>query len=172
MGKAIDKLQKYAAMQVEDRHQDVIASKETRSFYFNFHGNTLRISDHLPNQASTATMSIIMTSDPNLYVLNQHHTGRLTVVNYSQAKQLVKSFSLLGDIFRKPEVPFAMDKDVMDALKGNAKEGSSTIMGVPSSLFTPKQLAQIGSYVRQAYDNRNKVKESAARVEEHVEKLK
>lgn len=172
MSNKIDKLQRYAAMQVDDRKSDVIASKDTRSFYFNFHGNTLRISDHLPLAECAVTMSIIMTSDPDVYVMNQHKTGRLTVLNYEKAKEVVRSFKYVADIFRRPEVPFAMEKDVVDALTSK-NGGSDTILGVPSSAFSPKQVNQINSFKNQVLENhRTKVKEAAAAIEEHTEKLK
>lgn len=172
MSYPIDKLQRYAAMQVDDRKSDVIVSRETRSFYYNFHGNTLRISDHLPLEGSGVTMSIIMTSDPNVYVMNQHKTGRLTVLNYEKAKEVVRTFKYMADIFRRPEVPFAMEKDVVDALTSK-NGGSDTILGVPSSAFSPKQVNQITSFKNQVLENhRTKVKEAAAAIEEHTDRLK
>ena len=90
----LDKLQRYAASKVRNKEKDIILSKDTMSAYYNYSGSILRISDHLARENSGATMSIIITSDPNLYVLNHYPTGTVSVVNYSQAFSCSMALSL------------------------------------------------------------------------------
>ena len=166
MSNNFDRLQKYAATRVKDRNADVIWAHNTRSAYFNFNGSTLRISDHLPlaEKANTAgvTMSIIMTPNPDQYILQQHSTGFLSVVNYEQAKEIVRSFQAVSDIFKYPQTPFKVEKEFINTVTAADKD---TILGVPSSQFTKKQLTMIKGVVAQARQRQQQLKAAATKVE-------
>ena len=154
-----DKLQKYAASKVVNKDKDVIMSMSTKSAYFNFNGNTLRISDHLPasgkSTAPGVTLSIIITSDPNAYILQHYATGRLSVITYERAKEIIRSIGALSDIFRYPITPFRMEKEVLDT----APE-KKTVLGIPEAMFTPKQMELIKNMVNQAISNATKKEKS------------
>lgn len=166
----LDKLQRYAASKVRNKEKDIIISKDTMSAYYNFSGSILRISDHLARENSGATMSIIITSDPNQYVLNHYPTGTLSVVNYSQAKEIVRTFGYVTDVFRKPESPFALEKEVIDTLTGNGN-ASAAILGLPASAFTDKQLSSIHLMWNQAKQNLDKNREKAMEHEKNVKHM-
>jgi len=171
--KKVDKLQKYAASKVLDKEKDIIWSSSTNSGYFNYNGSTLRISDHLPSADKAnipgITMSIITTSDPNAYVLQQHSTGRLSVVNYRRAKEIVRSFQALTDIFRYPVTPFRLEKEYAELVTSDAK---SLVLGIPTKHFTDKQLAQVRAYALQANQKRLKEKQKATTQEKTEDHLK
>jgi hypothetical protein len=171
--KTKDKLQKYAASKVLNPAKDAIWSASTNSGYFNFNGSTLRISDHLPSSGTAATpgitMSIIITSDPNVYVLQQHSTGRLTVVNYNRAKEIVRSFAAISDIFRYPVTPFKLEKEYIEGIASGKKKN---ILGVPLEHFTAKQLSQIKSFATQANGKRLQEEQKVAKAERAEEHLK
>lgn len=162
----LDKLQKYAASRVKDRNSDVIWAHNTNSAYFNFNGSTLRISDHLPltEKANTAgvTMSIIMTPNPDQYVLQQHSTGLLSVVSYERAKEIVRSFQALSDIFKYPVTPFKVEKEFVDNI---VKDENNNILGVPSKYFKPKQLREIRVITNKAKQIYIQEKSAATKVE-------
>lgn len=168
----IDRLQKYAATRVKDAKKDVIWAQNTNSAYFNFNGSTLRISDHLPlaEKANTAgvTMSIIMTPNKDQYVLQQHSTGLLSVVNYEKAKEIVRSFQALSDIFKYPVTPFKLEKEFVESITASDK---SMILGMPSDQFTKKQLLAIKAIVNQAKQRRMIVKSNATKVEKATEHI-
>lgn len=148
-----DKLQRYAARLVGE--EGTIWSKTTCSAYFNFQGTSVRISDHLPKSgnvnASGATLSIIMTSNPDQYILQQHSTGRLSVVNYDRAKEILRSVSAISDVFRYPVTPFKLEKDFMETL---TTVNDNTVLGEPTTSFTKAQMSTIKSYFKQAKKNR------------------
>ena len=168
--KKVDKLHKYAASRVLDKNKDIIWSATTNSGYFNYNGNTLRISDHLPVSGAAAkpgvTMSIIITSDPDAYVLQQHSTGRLSVVNYETAKEIIRSFAALSDIFRYPIAPFRLEKEFLES------DPKTTILGIPLEHFSEKQIAQINSYATQANQKRLLDKQKVTNLEKVQEHLK
>lgn len=148
-----DKLQRYAAKLAGE--SGTIWSKTTSSAYFCFQGTCVRIADHLPNtgsvNASGATLSVIMTSNPDQYILQQHSTGKLSVINYKTAKEILRSIHAISDVFRYPVTPFKLEKDFLMTL---TTVNPDTILGEPSSSFTKPQLKQVESYVRQAKKNR------------------
>lgn len=173
MHKTLDRLQKYAATRVKDPKSDVIWAQNTRSAYFNFSGSTLRISDHLPltEKANTAgvTMSIIITPNPDQYVLQQHSTGFLSVVNYEKAKEIVRSFQAISDIFRYPQTPFKIEKEYVDSITAEDKD---LILGVPKEQFTKKQLTMVKTVVNQVKQRQMQIKANATRKEKVEEHLK
>ena len=73
------KLQRYAASLVKNKDSDIIQSKSTNSAYYNFNGNRVRISDHLPAEHNAdvygMALSIISTPDDNIFVVQTECTG-------------------------------------------------------------------------------------------------
>lgn len=169
-----DKLQNYAATKVKDSNSDIIASKSTNSAYFHFNGNVLRISDHLPKNAqpSTATMSIIITPNPDAYVLQKSSTGRLSVVNYKQAKEIVRSFDAISDVFSYPEMPFHLENETVKAILKENGIDNKMVLGLPRDSFTPTQIQQIDKIVTEVKNNRNKLIGTAFRLEAGAEHMK
>ena len=159
-----DKLQKYALSKVGK--DNVIWSKSTNSAYFNFQGTALRISDHLPSSGSVnqsgATLSIIITSNPDQYILQQHSTGRLSVLTYNRAKEIIRSMVSISDVFRYPKCPFQLEKEFVDTLVTG-----DNILGEPLKSFTQAQLNQINSLVKNA-KNRRHLKEMELRKQERT----
>lgn len=143
MKKTADKLQKYACSKAGE--ENTIWSKTTNSAYYNFNGTSLRISDHLPTtgavNSSGTTMSIISTSNKDQYILLQYSTGRLRVISYNQAKEIVRSISMVSDVFRYPGTPFRLEKELLATLE------TGTILGVPVKAFSENQLTTIKAIV-------------------------
>ena len=131
-----DKLQKYGCKLVGE--ENTIWAKSTCSAYFNFQGTTVRVSDHLPTAGSVngsgASMSIIITSNPDQYILQQHSTGRLSVVNYTRAKEILRSVAAISDVFRYPQTPFRLEKEVIDEITP-----THSVLGEPMDSFTEKE---------------------------------
>ena len=169
MDNTADKLQKYACRLVGV--DNTIWSKSTRSAYYNFNGNTVRVSDHLPTTGSInsngVTFSIIITSHPNQYILQQHSTGRLSVVTYERAKEILRSVSALSDVFRYPVTPFRVAKEVVDSVTP-----ATTILGEPMGSFTDGQLKYIKTMVSGARDRRTSKMAQERKKERHEEHLK
>ena len=167
--KTADKLQKYAMRQVGQ--ENTIWSKSTHSAYFNFQGTTVRISDHLPTGGSVngsgASLSIIITSKPDQYILQQHSTGRLSVITYNQAKEIIRGVVYISDVFRYPQTPFRLEKEVIDAATPE-----TTVLGEPLSGFTEGQQKMIRNLVTNARGRRIQKmaqERKTERKEEHLE---
>ena len=171
--KKVDKLQKYAASRVDDKNRDVIWSATTNSAYFHFNGSVLRISDHLPHASKASspgiTMSIIITSNPEAYVLQQHSTGRLSVINYKTAKEIIRSFAAISDIFNYPVTPFQLEKDFINEILGNEK---ALVLGLPIGEFPQNQIKVIKQYVQAAQAKRLKKRQDASNQERENNHIK
>ena len=159
-----DKLQKYACKLVGK--DNTIWAKSTRSAYFNFMGTTVRISDHLPTAGSVngsgASLSIIITSNPDQYIIQQHSTGRLSVVNYTRAKEIIRSVTAISDVFRYPQTPFRLEKEVIDSMS------PTSVLGEPLTSFTEKQQKSIKMMTTNAR-NRRMLEMAEARKKERKE---
>lgn len=152
------KLDKYVTSLIEDKENNIIRS--ARSSYYNFNGNILRVSDHIGINSS-GHLSIIKTKNENQYVVHNHKTGDVSVLNYEDAKKLVKSFDIMGPLFKGPdESTFSIAKETFDKMenqiailkkrmKGEVKEGEDTVFGIPQERFTKGQISTIMSFVKQ-----------------------
>ena len=167
--KTADKLQKYAYKMTGAAN--TIWAQSTNSAYFNFQGTTVRISDHLPTagkvNGSGVALSIITTSNPDQYILQRHSTGKLSVLNYKQAKDVIRSIKYVSDVFRYPQTPFRLEREIMVDIKAD-----KTIMGVPVESFTPGQLKHIRMMATTAQQNRQKKITELKHKEEITEHLK
>lgn len=169
MNKTADKLQKYAMKLVGQ--DNTIWSKTTRSAYFNFNGTTVRVSDHLPTAGSInsngVSLSIIITSNPDQYILQQHSTGRLTVVNYERAKEIMRSVSVVCDVFRYPNTPFRVEKEIVDGITP-----STSVLGEPLESFTTGQQKYLKTMVQSARSKRMSAMSQTRKKERQEEHLK
>ncbi len=151
------KLDKYISSLVVDKERDIIRS--TRSNYYHFNGNILRISDHIGINSS-GDISIIKTKDDNQYVVHNHKTGDITVISYNDAKKLVKSFGMLSNLYKGANTPnFTIEKETFvnmenkinilkKRMKGEVTSGV-TIMGIPEERFSKGQISTIKTFIAQ-----------------------
>jgi glycerol-3-phosphate cytidylyltransferase-like family protein len=165
MFKTADKLQKYAYRIAGA--ENTIWSQHTNSAYFNFNGTSIRISDHLPTtggiNGSGITLSLISTPTEGVYVLQRHETGRLSVVTYKQAKEIIRSITYVSGVFKYPQTPFKLE---MESYK------KDNILGVPVSSFTDKQLKKVKLIARNAEIARTQKVSQLMKAEVKGEQLK
>lgn len=151
------KLDKYITSLVEDKQNNIIRS--ARSSYYNFNGNVLRVSDHI-GQNSSGNISIIKTNNINQYVVHNHKTGDIKVLNYEDTKKLAKSFDVISPLFKGVEdANFNIAKETLShmenqlsvlrkRMKGETTSGQ-TILGIPKERFTKGQITTIQSFIKQ-----------------------
>ena len=129
------KLQRYAASLVKDKEHDIIQSKGTNSVYYDFNGNRVRLSDHLPAEANVEkygmALSIISTEEPNTFVLQRECSGFLTVITYRKAQEILRSFLYISNILPRPSATFRMEKEFY--------EEGIMIKDIPNGTFTREE---------------------------------
>ena len=137
--KRMTKLQRYAASLVSDKENDIIQAHGTNSVYYNFNGNRVRISDHLPAEKNVETygmaLSIISTEDDNAFVLQRECSGYLTVITYRRAQEILRSFVSISNILKRPESNFHLEQEFYD--KG------TYINNIPANMFNENERRKI-----------------------------
>lgn len=135
----MSKLQRYAASLVKDKENDIIQAHGTNSVYYNFNGNRVRISDHLPAEHNVETygmaLSIISTEDDNTFVLQRECSGYLTVITYRRAQEILRSFVSLANIIKRPDSNFHLEREFYDF--------GIAINNIPSQMFNTNERKKI-----------------------------
>lgn len=144
--KRMTKLQRYAASLVKNKDSDIIQSKSTNSAYYNFNGNRVRISDHLPAEHNAdvygMALSIISTPDDNIFVVQTECTGFVEVITYRKAQEILRSFNTISNLVKRPEHPFMMEREFY--------ENGFVVDGLPTGTLSKKSLSKIKSAIQEA----------------------
>ena len=85
-----DKIEKYLDRFVKKHNGTLIESEKSR--YYSIKGKILRISDHVGANSSGNISIIFDSSDQNHYIIHGHSTGNVSVLNYEQTKEFVRTF--------------------------------------------------------------------------------
>ena len=85
-----DKIEKYLDRLIKKYNGTLQESELSR--YYSIRGRILRVSDHV-GKSSDGNISIIFdSSDQGHYIIHGHVTGNISVLNYEQTKEFVRSF--------------------------------------------------------------------------------
>ena len=124
----------------------------TNSAYFEINGRKVRLSDHISTVATNqhGMISIVIPSnDSDKFIIQCHGNGRMSVVDYEQVKEFVRTFSQIPMIFGKSTLNGHSD----EGLKEPPVDGLN-VLGIPANVFTDGQLKLIKGITRKAaYDN-------------------
>ncbi|MEE3344744.1 MAG: hypothetical protein VZS44_11670, partial [Bacilli bacterium] len=84
-----NKIEKYLDRLIKKHNGTLIESEKSR--YYSVRGRTLRVSDHVG--INSGNISILLdNSDQGHYILHGHTSGNISVLNYEQTKEFVRSF--------------------------------------------------------------------------------
>lgn len=121
----------------------------TRSVYYHFPGFIIRISDHI-GTGSSGIFSIIALGDDQ-YLLHRHNNGKIKLINYRKAQELIRYTQEFSEFIDYEYLPsdWQISKNELTLKPTTGEVDKNYILGVHLSQFTPKQFAQIQSFVRQ-----------------------
>ena len=93
-----DKIEKYLDRFLKKHNGTLVESELSR--YYSFRGRILRVSDHV-GKTSDGNISIIFdSSDQGNYIIHGHASGNISVLNYEQCKEFVRSFIRTSFLFK------------------------------------------------------------------------
>lgn len=119
-------------------------SQTEKSRYYRFNTRIIRISNHISNN-SDGDISIILDShDTTHFIVHAVRTGEISVLTYSEVRQLIKSIKLLPAfmiIANSTEKANNLPKDVRPEAvdKVDLKKVNQYVLGVHIGKFKPGQ---------------------------------
>jgi hypothetical protein len=119
-------------------------SKTQKSRYYKFNTRIIRISDHISNN-SDGDISIILDShDTTHFIVHAVRTGEISVLTYSEVRQLIRSIKLLPAfmiVANSTEGGNTLPKDVCTEAvdKVDLKNVNQYVLGVHIGKFKPGQ---------------------------------
>lgn len=84
------KIEKYLDRLIKLHNGILIESDKSR--YYSVRGRILRISDHIGNNSSGNVSIIFDSADKDHYIIHGHTSGNISVLNYEQTKEFVRTF--------------------------------------------------------------------------------
>lgn len=152
----MEKIEKYCDKLCKEYDGTVI--KTERSKYYTVNGRVLRLSNHVGRNSSGCCSIIVPKSrDFNgAYVIQVHTSGEMTLVNYRTLQEFVRTFFTVTG-FMEPLLQTNYKFDASKEHDGNvvAPNNTDTILGVPASMFSEKQIKQLMSWRNQIFGNKN-----------------
>ena len=141
-----DKIEKYLEKLVKQHNGEYAESSKSR--YYSIRGRILRVSDHVG--INSGNISILLdNSDQGHYIIHGHTSGNISVLNYEQTKEFVRSFITCSFIYSdvSKEKPFPdLPKPVSD--KDLKTKQLTEFLTFLYNHFTTNQRKQIGLFVK------------------------
>lgn len=151
----MEKIEKYCDKLCKEYDGTVI--KTERSRYYTVNGRVLRLSNHVGRNSSGCCSIIVPKSrDFNgAYVIQVHTSGEMTLVNYRTLQEFVRTFFTVTG-FMEPLLQTNYKFDIHNEKDGGFIEASNsdTILGVPATMFSEKQIKQLMSWREQMCGNK------------------
>lgn len=139
-----DKIEKYLDRLIK-KHNGLLVESE-RSRYYSVKGRVLRVSDHI-GKTSDGNLSIIFdSSDQGHYIVHGHTSGNISVLNYEQVKEFVRSFIRTSYLFT--DISKASSESVR-TIEPNSDEIKVAAVNLFRASFTKNQLIQIKCWLNQ-----------------------
>lgn len=139
-----DKIEKYLDRLIK-KHNGLLIESE-RSRYYSVKGRVLRVSDHV-GKTSDGNLSIIFdSSDQGHYIVHGHTSGNISVLNYEQVKEFVRSFIRTSYLFT--DISQTASGSVR-TIEPNSDEIKEAAFNLFRAAFTKNQLIQIKSWLTQ-----------------------
>lgn len=158
------KIRRYITRQLKKNLLGVHDSKISQSSYYFFKGFKVRVSDHIGRiTCNNADISIIVDSqDADNFMVHSIEGGEITIVDYNQLKQILKTLAILPPFkYKNTELVAKMeDKQIksnnlivipthqpckVSSIK--VQEKDAFIFGYPISMFKPNQLTTIANII-------------------------
>lgn len=139
-----DKIEKYLDRLIK-KHNGLLVESE-RSRYYSVKGRVLRVSDHI-GKTSDGNLSIIFdSSDQGHYIVHGHTSGNISVLNYEQVKEFVRSFIRTSYLFT--DISQTASENVR-TIEPNSDEIKVAAVNLFRAAFTKNQLTQVKSWLNQ-----------------------
>lgn len=139
-----DKIEKYLDRLIKKHNGLLVESENSR--YYSVKGRVLRISDHV-GKNSDGNLSIIFdSSDQGHYIVHGHTSGNVSVLNYEQVKEFVRSFIRTSYLFT--DISRVASENVRTT-EPNSDEIKAVAANVFRAAFTKNQLTQVKSWLTQ-----------------------
>ena len=138
--RTLDKIEKYLKRFTSE------IEESDKSRYFKLNGCVVRVSDHF-SIGSVCYISILLpTNDNKFYVITNHKTAKVAVVNYEELKGIVKSLAIIPDIIQNAEVnPNQSVQSRLQSLEIKNTNLKETVDGLQKALKKQKaETNQIG----------------------------
>lgn len=94
-----DKIEKYLDRLIK-KHNGALQESEL-SRYYSIRGRILRVSDHVGKSSDGCISIIFDSSDQGHYIIHGHSSGNISVLNYEQTKEFVRSFVRTSFLFKE-----------------------------------------------------------------------
>lgn len=140
-----DKIEKYLDRLIKKHNGLLVESENSR--YYSVKGRVLRISDHV-GKNSDGNLSIIFdSSDQGHYIVHGHTSGNISVLNYEQVKEFVRSFIRTSYLFT--DISRVASENVRTT-EPNSDEIKVAAANLFRAAFTKNQLTQVKSWLTQS----------------------
>lgn len=147
-----DKIEKYLDRLIKKHNGLLVESESSR--YYSVKGRVLRISDHV-GRNSDGNLSIIFdSSDQGHYIVHGHTSGNISVLNYEQVKEFVRSFIrtsyLFTDISKtSSENVRTIEPKNVKTIEPNSDDIKAAAVKLFRAAFTKNQLIQVKAWLNQ-----------------------
>lgn len=141
-----NKIEKYLDRLIKKHNGKLIESEKSR--YYSVRGRTLRVSDHVG--INSGNISILLdNSDQGHYILHGHTSGNISVLNYEQTKEFVRSFVQCSFIYA--EISIAKPVEIIP-------NGMFTqeVVNYLKTTFSKKQLQQMVGFLKGEGEKKHK----------------
>lgn len=139
-----DKIEKYLDRLIK-KHKGILQESE-KSRYYSVRGRILRVSDHVGKSSDGCISIIFDSSDQGNYIIHGHSSGNISVLNYEQVKEFVRSFIRTSFLFK--EIANVVPTTVRSEEIITSEKEQEILVKVLKENFTPKQLNQIKSFMQ------------------------
>lgn len=138
-----DKIEKYLDRLIK-KHNGTLQESEL-SRYYSVRGRILRVSDHIGKQSDGCISVIFDSSDQGNYIIHGHSSGNISVLNYEQTKEFVRSFVRTSFLFKELSgvVPTTVRAEEIIT---SEKEQEILVKSLKEN-FSKKQLCQIKAFL-------------------------
>jgi len=136
----LDKIEKYLK-----RFTKNIEESE-RSRYFYLSGCKVRVSDHFAISSVCYFSILLPTNDCKNYVITNHKTAKVSIVNYEELKGIVKSLTIIPDIIYNAEVQSNQSiNSKIQSLETKNENYKKSIAGLNKTLCSEREkLKEVG----------------------------
>ena len=135
-----NKIEKYLDKLIK-KHNGVLVESE-KSRYYSVRGRILRVSDHVGINSSGNVSILLDNSDQGHYIIHGHTSGNISVLNYEQAKEFVRSFVQCSFIYADISIAKSMPEITPN---GMFTQEVATYL---RTTFSKKQLQQMLGFLK------------------------
>ena len=138
-----DKIEKYLDRLIK-KHNGTLQESE-KSRYYSVRGRILRVSDHVGKSSDGCISIIFDSSDQGHYIIHGHSSGNISVLNYEQTKEFVRSFVRTSFLFK--EISSIVSTTVRAEEIITSEKELEILTKVLKENFSVKQLHQIKAFL-------------------------